>query len=112
ERRFSSCFIAPFNGIAHEQERVEVRDKQSHTASSSASSAQVTAEKMSVFSTDKTTVPFARVAILPVSGVITRKPISNGSVEVSRYLEVATVVVAPPKPRRPEEWLSLLIWKR
>lgn len=63
--------------------------------------AEVTVERTLVFSMDKTTAPFAKRAILPVSRVMRRLPISNSSVKVSRNL-------VPPLP---EQIVRRLKWR-
>lgn len=74
-----------------------MRGKKSRTASPFA---EATVERTLVFSMVKTTAPFAKRANFPVSSVITREPISNCSVKMSRCF---VVVVAPAEPRRPEQ---------
>lgn len=62
-------------------------------------------DKTLVSSMPKTTAPFAKRAILPVSRVIKRDPISNSSLKVSRTLVPATGGYCSgseeAKPRRP-----------
>lgn len=64
---------------------------------------EVTVESTLVSSMDKTTAPLANLAILPVSRVTRRLPISNSSVKVSRNF-----VADPPLPeemvRRKATW--------
>lgn len=69
---------------------------------------EVTVDKTLVSSMPKTTAPLAKRAILPVSRVIRREPISNSSLKVSRTLVPATDGAGVggagshgAKPRRP-----------
>lgn len=90
------------------QNKHTVRGKKSRTASPLA---EATVDKTLVSSMPKTAAPLANRAILPVSNVIKRDPISNSSLKVSRTLVRAATVVSgssccwdwEAKPMRPQQ---------